>query len=197
MAGTLLVYDAAFPRARVAAGPILNTPDTAELGDNNYPPPYRKLAIREALSIPDYVSAMADAAKAMGPLDCLILFGHGVVTGDTTANRATIGIAMGSADITSGSAIKLSALRGVFARNARAELWVCEASAAGTSAGRSGTLLCQSIADALGVKVLAAPITQEYATTEQREIEGGGWQSKATFLPWEGTPVPFTPRRVR
>ena len=51
------------------------------------------------------------------------------------------------------------------------------------------------IADALGVPVLAATIAQEFTTSNQTEAPGGGWQSTAQFLPWEGTPVRFTPRR--
>jgi len=86
-------------------------------------------------------------------------------------------------------------LRGQFERDAQAELWVCEAAAAGAAGGMSGGLLCQAIADALGVQVLAATIEQEYTTTDQHEAAGGGWQSTAQFLPWEGTTVRFTPRR--
>jgi hypothetical protein len=59
--------------------------------------------------------------------------------------------------------------------------------------GKSGVLLCQSITDALGVQLLAADIEQEYVTVDQHERPGGGWQSTAKFLPWEGTIRRFTP----
>jgi len=78
MAGTLLVYDAAFPRARVATGPIRNTPNANELRANSYPEPYRLLPIWEASSPDTYFGAIADAAKSMGRLSRLIIFGHGV-----------------------------------------------------------------------------------------------------------------------
>ena len=55
-------------------------------------------------------------------------------------------------------------------------------------------LLCQSIADALGIALLAADIEQEYGTVDQHERPGGGWQSTAKFLPWEGTTRRFAPR---
>jgi hypothetical protein len=200
MAGTLLVYDDAFPRARVAAGPIRNTPEAAELRDNNYPLPCRLLAIPEAAAPANYIRSITSAARAMRPLDCLIIFGHGRVVSAATARGATpvtTGIIIGAADITSHNASSLSALRGLFSRSGRAELWVCEAAAAGSAGGQSGIVMCQSIADALGVPVLAAPIEQQYDTRDQREIDGGGWQSTARFLPWEGTPQRFAPRRGR
>ena len=46
MAGTLLAYDDAFPRARVATGPIRNTPSADELRANSYPEPFRMLPLR-------------------------------------------------------------------------------------------------------------------------------------------------------
>jgi hypothetical protein len=198
MAGTLLVYDDAFPRARVAAGPIRNTPGADELRANSYPEPFRLLPIWEASTPETYFQAMADAAEAMGKPDCFILFGHGRVVNAAQAGgtvRVTTGIIMGSSDITASNASGLRALRGKFARGARAELWVCEAAAAGASGGQSGQVLCQAITDALGIDVIAATITQEYTTANQEEIPGGGWQSTAQFLPWEGTTVRFTPRR--
>ena len=198
MAGTLLVYDDAFPRARVAAGPIRNTPGADELRANNYPAPFRLLPIWEASRPDTYYEAMAAAAEAMGGVDCFILFGHGRVVNALEARgtvRVTTGIIMGASDITASNASGLRALRGKFARDARAELWVCEAAAAGASGGQSGQVLCQAIADALGLAVIAATITQEYTTTNQAEIPSGGWQSTAQFLPWEGTTVRFTPRR--
>ena len=47
----------------------------------------------------------------------------------------------------------------------------------------------------LGVPVLAATIDQQYESTDQKPVDGGGWQSTVQFLPWEGTTVRFTPRR--
>ncbi len=198
MAGTLLAYDDAFPRARVPDGPIRNTPGAEELRTNGYPAPYRLLPIWEASRPDTYFEAMAGAAEAMGTVDCFILFGHGRVVnaleGAGTV-RVTTGIIIGASDITASNASGLGALRGRFARGARAELWVCEAAAAGSSGGSSGQVLCQAIADALRVPVVAATITQEYTTVDQAEIPGGGWQSTAQFLPWEGTTVRFSPRR--
>jgi hypothetical protein len=198
MAGTLLVYDAAFPRARVAAGPIRNTPNADELRANSYPEPYRLLPIWEASSPDTYVGAIADAAKSMGRLSRLIIFGHGRVVNAAVpkgVTRVTTGIIIGAEDLTASNASKLRSLRGRFARHAQAELWVCEAAAAGAAGGQSGVVLCQSIADALGVPVLAATSAQEYTTVDQHEAPDGGWQSTAQFLPWEGTPIRFTPRR--
>ena len=198
MAGTLLAYDDAFPRARVATGPIRNTPSADELRANSYPEPYRMLPIWEASRPETYFEAMSDAAEAMGTIDCFILFGHGRVVNALEARgtvRVTTGIIIGASDITASNASGLRALRGRFARGARAELWVCEAAAAGSSGGHSGQVLCQAIADALGISVVAATITQEYTTVDQAEIPGGGWQSTAQFLPWEGTTVRFAPRR--
>jgi hypothetical protein len=198
MAGTLLVYDDGFPRARVAAGPIRNTPSADELRSNNYPEPYRLLPIWEASTPETYFGAIADAAESMGKISRFIIFGHGRVVNAASGarvTRVTTGIVMGASDITASNASGLRGLRGRFARQAQAELWVCEAAAAGTEGGVSGVNLCQSIADALGVQLLAGTVTQEYATVDQREIPDGGWQSTALFLPWEGTPVRFTPRR--
>lgn len=201
MGGTLLAYDAAFPRARVDrgtnAGPIFNTPSADELRSNSYPEPYRLLAIPEASAPASYFPSMADAARAMRPLDRLIIFGHGRVVAAVSAagrTRVTTGIIIGSTDITAANASSLDACRGLFARSAQIELWVCEAAAAGEAGGQSGTLLCQAIADALGVPVVAATITQQYATIDQAERPGGGWQSTARFLPWEGETTRFTPR---
>jgi hypothetical protein len=198
MAGTLLVYDAAFPRARVAAGAIRNTPTADELRTNSYPEPYQLLPILEASSPDTYFGAIADKAKSMGRLSRLIIFGHGRVVNaavPTGVTRVTTGIIIGASDLTASNASMLRSLRGRFARHAQAELWVCEAAAAGTSGGQAGVILCQSIADALSVPVLAATSAQEYTTVDQHEAPGGGWQSTAQFLPWEGTPVRFTPRR--
>jgi hypothetical protein len=198
MAGTLLVYDDAFPRARVAAGPIRNTPSADELRANSYPEPYRLLPIREASSPDTYFGAIADAATSIGQLDRFIIFGHGrVVNAAEGAGivRVTTGIVIGATDLTATNATGLRSLRGKFARQGQAELWVCEAAAAGEAGGQSGRVLCQSIADALGAPLLAATITQQYTTTNQAEIPSGGWQSTAQFLPWEGTTVRFTPRR--
>lgn len=198
MAGTLLVYDDAFPRAHVPAGPIRNTPAADELRANSYPAPYRLLPIWEASRPDTYFEAMSDAAEAMGQVDCFILFGHGRVVNALEGRgtvRVTTGIIIGASDITASNASGLRALRRRFARGARAELWVCEAAAAGASGGQSGQVLCQSIADALGIEVVAATITQEYTTANQAELPDGGWQSTAQFLPWEGTTVRFAPRR--
>jgi hypothetical protein len=198
MVGTLLVYDDGFPRARVAAGPIRNTPSVNELRANSYPEPYRLLPIWEASSPDTYFGAIADAAQAMGQLSRLIIFGHGRVANaavPTGITRVTTGIILGASDITASNASMLRPLRGRFTRDAQAELWVCEAAAAGTEGGQSGVILCQSIADALGVPVVAGTISQEFTTVDQVEAPGGGWQSTAQFLPWEGATVRFTPRR--
>jgi hypothetical protein len=200
MAGTLLVYDNAFPRARVAAGPILNTPGKGELRANGYPEPYRLLPIWEASSPDTYFEAIADAVAEMGKLERFILFGHGRVVNAAVPQgvvQVTTGIVIGASDITSDNARFLPDLRRKSATGAQAELWVCDAAAAGSSGGRSGTLLCQAIADALGIPVLAAEITQQYTTEDQRPIESGGWQSTAVFLPWEGKTTLFRPGRRR
>lgn len=138
MAGTLLAYDDAFPRARVPAGPIRNTPSADELRGNGYPAPYRLLPIWEASRPDTYFEAMSDAAEAMGTIDCFILFGHGRVVNALEARgtvRVTTGIIIGASDITASNDSGFRSLRGKFARAARAELWVCEAAAAGTSGG--------------------------------------------------------------
>jgi hypothetical protein len=198
MAGTLLVYDEAFPRATAPSGPIRNTPSADELRDNNYPAPYRLLPIPQGSSPDAYFAAMADSARAAGPLGRLIIFGHGRVANAAVPSgvvRVTTGIVMGASDLTAANASGLRGLRGRFERHGQAELWVCDAAAAGQAGGQSGVILCQSIADALGVPVLAATIDQQYETTDQKPVDGGGWQSTVQFLPWEGTTVRFTPRR--
>jgi hypothetical protein len=200
MAGTLLVFDEAFPRARVDAGPIRNTPSATELRANSYPEPYKLLPVSVASSPETYCAAIVGAAKAAGRLNRLIIFGHGRVVNAAVPSgitRVTTGIIIGSSDLTASNAKLLSGLRGQFEPQAQAELWVCEAAAAGSAAGQSGVLLCQSIADALGVPVLAATVEQEYTTVDQQEAPGGGWQSTAQFLPWEGTTIHFTPRPER
>ncbi|MBX3570272.1 MAG: hypothetical protein KF914_19580 [Rhizobiaceae bacterium] len=198
MAGTLLVYDDAFPRARSPTGPIRNTPGVEELRSNSYPEPFRLLPIWEASSPETYYDAIAGAAEAMGRLDRLIVFGHGRVVQaaeGTAVVPVTTGIIIGATDISATNAWGFRPLRSRFARGAQAELWVCDAAAAGESGGLSGRVLCQAISDALGVDVLAATIRQRYTSTGQREIPSGGWQSTAVFLPWEGTTVRFSPRR--
>jgi hypothetical protein len=194
MAGTLLVYDEAFPRARRAAFPIRNTPSSDELQANGYPTPYQLLAVPQASPPNVYFTAIANAATSMGPLDRLIIFGHGhvMITGTT---RVTTGIVIGAGDITASNASGLGALHGAFARRAHAELWVCSAASAGRMGGQSGTILCQTIADALGVPVLAATIEQQFDTVDQHDTPDGGIQSTVRFLPWEGRSVRFTPRR--
>jgi hypothetical protein len=200
MPGTLLAFDEAFPRGKVEgpnAGPILNTPGTQELRDNGYPAPYRLLPIPVTSSPECYAWAMYTAARDMMPLSRLIIFGHGKVAQmllEAKIVRVTTGIVLGAADLTSSNAPLLDRLDGCFAANAQAELWVCEAAAAGKRGGKSGVLLCQSIANALGVPLLAADIEQEYDTVGQHEIPTGGWQSTVKFLPWEGTVRRFTPQ---
>ena len=122
MAGTLLVYDDAFPRARVAAGPIRNTPSADELRANSYPEPFRLLPIWEASSPDTYFGAIAETAEAMGQLDRLIIFGHGRVVNaavPTGIARVTTGIVIGASDLTASNASKLRKLRGRFARHAQ------------------------------------------------------------------------------
>lgn len=196
MAGTLLVYDAAFPRARVAKGPILNTPSTKELSANGYPEPHQLLPIKEATSPEYYFKQMSEAVAKSDKLDRFIVFGHGrVVNAAVPAGtvQVTTGIIIGASDITPINARYLPDLRKKASTGAQAELWVCDAAAAGGSGDYSGVKLCQAIADALGIQVLAATITQQYTTEDQREIETGGWQSTAVFLPWEGTTMLFRP----
>jgi hypothetical protein len=140
-AGTLLVYDEAFPRARVASGPIRNTPSTNELRANNYPEPYRLMPIWEASSPETYYGAIADAAEAMGKLSRFIIFGHGRVVNALSGKqtvRVTTGIVIGASDITASNASMLRRLRKRFVPNAQAELWVCEAAAAGREGGSQG-----------------------------------------------------------
>jgi len=199
MPGTLLAFDEDFPRGKVDgpnAGPILNTPGTQELRDNGYPAPHRLLPIPVTSSPETYVWSMYMAAREMMPLSRLIIFGHGRVAQllmKADLVRVTTGIVLGSADLDASNAALLGQLDGCFEANAQAELWVCEAAAAGRRGGRSGVLLCQAIADALSVSLLAADIEQEYDTVGQHERTGGGWQSTAKFLPWEGTVRRFTP----
>jgi len=141
-----------------------------------------------------YVAAISMAAREMGPLNRLILFGHGRVAEKIGVARVTTGIQLGSADLTAANASLLERLDGRFEANAQAELWVCEAAAASQAGGRSGVLLCQAIADALGIPVLAATAEQQYDSIDQHERPNGGWQSTVQFLPWEGRTLRFTPR---
>jgi hypothetical protein len=144
MAGTLLVYDEAFPRGSAPTGPIRNTPNAEELRANSYPEPYRLLPIWEASSPDTYFGAIADAAESMGRLNRFIIFGHGRVANaavPTGVTRVTTGIIIGSSDLNASNASMLRSLRGRFAREAQAELWVCEAAAAGESGGQSGVIL--------------------------------------------------------
>ena len=200
MPGTLLVYDAAFPRAAAPSGPIRNTPSADELRANSYPAPHHLLAIPLASNPESYYPSIAAAAANMAQLDRLILLGHGRVVSAVTARGTTpvtIGIIIGSSDITASNAGQLRATARHLARDAQAELWVCQAAAAGEAGGQSGTLLCQAIADALGVNVIAPTQLQEYTSHDQREIPSGGWHSTMRFLPWEGETLRFTPRRRR
>ena len=200
MPGTLLAYDAAFPRAAVRAGPILNSPSADELRANGYPAPYRLLPIPQASNPASYYARIAATAAIMAQLDRLILLGHGRVVSAVTASGTTpvtIGIIIGSSDITASNADQLRATRRHLSRTARAELWVCQAAAAGEAGGQSGTILCQAIADALGVRVIAPTQLQEYTSQDQHEIPSGGWQSTMRFLPWEGETLRFMPRRRR
>jgi len=205
MAGTLLAYDAAFPRAQLRSGArILNTPSTAELAEypDLYPTPHEPLSIPMATTATGYCGMIASKARTMSPLDRLILFAHGVVANAAEGTRVvqvTTGIAMGSENLTQYNAHLLGAAKDHFARNALVELWVCDAAAAGESGGVSGNRLCAEIAKALKVTVKAAVQTQQYDTvagTQQQTAEGG-WQSTARFLPWEGPVVYFDRNGVR
>lgn len=197
MAGTLLVYDAAFPRPESGAL-IRNSPSSAELRENKYPEPYRLLPIWEALPPETYFGWIEDAAKGMDKLDRFIILGHGRVAKDADGAgfvTVTTGIIIGAKDITATNASGLKPLRGRFSKDGFAEMWVCSAADSQESSGVSGQLLCQAIADALGVDVLGAKVRQRYDTVDQKEIPGGGWQSTLKFLPWEGDTVRFNPRR--
>lgn len=200
MPGTILAYDAAFPRAAVRSGPILNTPSADELRAHHYPEPHRLLPIPQASNPELYCARIAAAAAASAPLDRLILLGHGRVASAVTARGTipvTIGIIIGAADLTASNVGRLRSTAPHLSRNALAELWVCQAAAAGEAGGQSGTILCQAIADALGVRVIAPSQMQEYTSHDQHEMTGGGWQSTLRFLPWEGETLRFTPRRRR
>ena len=197
MPGTLLAYDADFPRANAPSGPIYNHPSEAELREHQYPAPYRLLPLRQGLAAEAYCDQIASAASAMRRLDRLILFGHGRVVQAATPSGprpVTTGIIIGNEDITQYNAHYLSPIRRHMARGGMAELWVCDAAAAGEAGGQSGERLCTAIARALRVPVKAARETQRYTSgADQREIPGGGWQSTVRFLPWEGPLVFFRP----
>ncbi len=87
MPGTLLAYDAAFPRAAVRTGPILNSPSADELRANGYPAPHRLLPIPLASNPESYYTRIAAAAASMAQLDRLILLGHGRVVSAVTVSR--------------------------------------------------------------------------------------------------------------
>ncbi|GJD47894.1 hypothetical protein OPKNFCMD_0606 [Methylobacterium crusticola] len=197
-AGTLLVYDEAFPRAKTQTGAaIRNSPSEAELRDNKYPEPYKLLPIKEAAAPDAYFADIAKAAKDMGQLGRLIILGHGrVVPVANEAGNARIfmGVIMGATPISISNASGLGKLRGLFAKGASAELWVCEAASRETEGGISGVVFCQKVADTLGVVVVAAEITQIFESADQQPTPEGGWQSTAKFLPWDGTPQRFSPR---
>ena len=196
MPGTLLAYDAAFPRPADTSrtGPIVNRPSASELAAYSelYPGPYTVLPIQADARAETYVRQIAATAGTKRPLDRLILFGHGRVA-RTRNGMVTTGIIIGANDITSDNAYLLQALRPHFSEHAMAELWVCNAAAAGESAGVSGRRLCTAIAAALGVTVKAGEDEQEYTSVNQREIPTGGWDSEVRFLPWEGRTVHFLP----
>jgi hypothetical protein len=86
----LPVYDAAFPRAPVAAGPVRNTLNTDELRANSDPEPYRLLPILEASPPDTYFSPIADEAKSMGRLRRLIIFGQGRVVNAAAPTGVTM-----------------------------------------------------------------------------------------------------------
>jgi hypothetical protein len=91
MAGMLLVYDDAFPRARATTGPIRNTPGADELRANGYPEPHRLLPIPEASPPDAYFRAIAGAAEAMGQHSRLIIFGHGRVSANKNMSFSSEG----------------------------------------------------------------------------------------------------------
>ena len=204
MPGTLLAFDAAFPRPEDTSrtGPIVNRPSAAELRNNSelYPGPYRLLPIAQNTPVETYCSQIAAACQAMRPLDRLILFGHGRVVRARIGGGygpVTTGIIIGSQDINIDNAWRLSAFQPHLNSEGMAELWVCDAAGAGESGGVSGSRLCVAIARALGITVKAAEQTQRYDSVNQQEIPGGGWQSTARFLPWEGPVVYFLPNGSR
>ncbi|MEP6875594.1 MAG: hypothetical protein ABI887_14640 [Burkholderiales bacterium] len=187
MPGTLLVYDADFPRAATARGErIINRPTAAELMDNHYPAPQRLLAIPSSLAPDAYVALILREMRTFTrAIDVLAIFGHGVVSSAATPGGSvavTTGILLGASPITQSSASLLSTLRGHLARHARCELWVCQAASRGGAGGLSGHNLCQAIADALRVEVRASAIDQQTDT-----IGGAGTlESEIQFLPWDG-----------
>lgn len=200
MSGSLLAFDEDFPRAMNSTVPIRNTPSVAELRANNYPEPYHLLPIGVTSTPEQYCRAICTAGRSMRRLDRLIIFGHGqVVTAavGVGSTQVTTGIVLGASPLTASNASLLSSPSIAFARNARVELWVCSAASANEVGGQSGVVLCQAIADALDVTVVASAITQNYSSQNQTEMPGGGWRSTVEFLPWDGELFRFTPRPRR
>ena len=204
MPGTLLAYDAAFPRPHDTSrtGPIVNRPSEAELRAHSqlYPGPYRLLPIARHTPVETYCREIASACQAMKPVDRLILFGHGRVVRARIGSGygpVTTGIIIGGQDISIDNAWRLSGAAPHLNADGLAELWVCEAAGVGESGGVSGSRLCSAIARSLGVTLKAAEQTQYYDTVNQQETQDGGWQSTARFLPWEGPVVYYAPSGAR
>ena len=129
MAGTLLVYDEAF-RGRAAHWSDPQHAGRRGAARQRYPEPYRLLPIWAASSPDTFFGAIADAAESMGRLNRFIIFGHGRVANaavPTGVTRVTTGIIIGSSDLNASNTSMLRSLRGRFAREAQAELSVCEA----------------------------------------------------------------------
>jgi len=124
MGGTLLAFDEAFPRKDAPTGPIRNTPGTQELRANGYPVPHRLLPVPVKSPPETYVTAISAAAREMGGLNRLILFGHGRVAEKAGITRVTTGIMLGSADLTASNASLLERLDGQFEANAQSLLVV-------------------------------------------------------------------------
>lgn len=187
MPGTLLAYDAAFPRAAT----VLSTPSAQQLRDHHYPTPHQLLSCPPTEHADVMGRQMALSADLMGPLDALIIFGHGIIT-----NGVTRGILISADQLTDSNLWALDQLRGKFARGGRIELWVCAAASSTTGGGRSsGSSFCQLMADRVGVDVLAAEDLQGFLNSAQRNVADTDlWLTESYFLPWEGTVRRFRPR---
>lgn len=187
MPGTLLAYDAAFPRAAT----VLSTPSAQQLQDHHYPTPHQLLSCPSTQHADVMGRQMALSADLMGRLDVLIIFGHGIIT-----NGVTRGILISADQLVDSNLWALDQLRGKFVRGGRIELWVCAAASSTTGGGRSsGSSYCQLMADRVGVDVLAAEDLQGFLNSAQRNVADTGlWLTESYFLPWEGTVRRFRPR---
>ena len=195
MPGTLLAYDEAFPRAAHSSLTVVNHPSLGELQANSYPAPHQLLPLRREHPASEYISTIHHNMRAMHRVNCLILFGHGHVARLLDATGIipiTTGIVLGSQDLGADNVRLLRRLRDGFAPRGKCELWVCNAANPNRAQSNSGSSLCQSIADALNVEVVAPAETQSYRS-EGQEFEGDTVRSTVVFLPFEGNVFHFRP----